>query len=103
MAQRKLTFGLLDSRMFTEFDGEWRMQFNSRKVCCVVPRRHFSHAYHRTFSNHPAFGNNNNAKMLEVKMNAKRKALYMRRHALMANSFFFFFCPLFCPDVRNLG
>lgn len=31
MAQRKLTFGLLDSRMFTEFDGEWRMQFNSRK------------------------------------------------------------------------
>ena len=36
MAQRKLTFGLLDSRMFTEFDGEWRMQFNSRKVCCVA-------------------------------------------------------------------
>lgn len=33
MAQRKLTFGLLDSRMFNEFDGEWRMQFNSRKVC----------------------------------------------------------------------
>lgn len=32
MAQRKLTFGLLDSRMFNEFDGEWRMQFNSRKV-----------------------------------------------------------------------
>ncbi|CAM9121447.1 unnamed protein product [Ectocarpus fasciculatus] len=31
MAQRKLTFGLLDSRMFNEFDGEWRMQFNSRK------------------------------------------------------------------------
>lgn len=32
MAQRKLTFGLLDSQMFNEFDGEWRMQFNSRKV-----------------------------------------------------------------------
>ncbi|CAM9714768.1 unnamed protein product, partial [Hapterophycus canaliculatus] len=31
MAQRKLTFGLLDSQMFNEFDGEWRMQFNSRK------------------------------------------------------------------------
>lgn len=43
MAQRKLTFGLLDSRMFTEFDGEWRMQFNSRKVCggtVVAIRRH---------------------------------------------------------------
>lgn len=36
MSQRKLTFGLLDSRMFNEFDGEWRMQFNSRKVSVQV-------------------------------------------------------------------
>ncbi|CAM9844471.1 unnamed protein product [Choristocarpus tenellus] len=31
MAQRSLSFSLLDSQMFKEFDGEWRIQFNSRK------------------------------------------------------------------------
>ncbi|CAM9214245.1 unnamed protein product [Chrysoparadoxa australica] len=31
-AQRKITFKLADSAMFTNFDGEWRLQFNSRVV-----------------------------------------------------------------------
>ncbi|CAM9246255.1 unnamed protein product, partial [Phaeothamnion confervicola] len=31
LAQRKITFKLVDSGMFNDFDGEWRLQFNSRQ------------------------------------------------------------------------
>lgn len=50
MSQRMLKFGLVESRMFSEFQGEWRMQFNSRSRKVRMPQQVGVHPRNRRTS-----------------------------------------------------